>query len=129
MSAMRQAMEAAALGAAWRPEAGTVVRRFRFPRTFPGFAGHFPDYPVLPAVVQILAARMLAETLWGRPLRLNGVENAKFLLQVQPEEEVRVELRERSTPGILACEARLWRGKALAASFALHLAEGAGDEE
>ncbi len=68
----------------------------RFAPGFPGFAGHFPGDPVLPAVVQISLAVALAGEGEGRPLRLAGVRSAKFLLPIRPNDEVLVRCRART---------------------------------
>lgn len=122
MSEMRQQIEAAAIGPAETPEAETVVRRFIFPETFAGFAGHFPGYPILPAVVQVLTALALAETHHGGRLRLLALANAKFLLQLHPGEPIAVECRRRERDGRLGYEARLRRGEETAAAFTLAVA-------
>lgn len=102
----------------------TVERLYRFPADFSGFAGHFPGFPILPAVVQIQTAHALAEDHLQAPLRLAAVESAKFLLQLPPAVEIAVECRLRRREGRLLCDARLRRGGELAATFTLELAEG-----
>lgn len=119
MSEMRQQIEAAAIGPAEMPEAETVVRRFCFPEAFAGFAGHFPGYPILPAVAQVLTALTLAEAHHGGPLRLLAVEKAKFLLQLGPGQPIAVECGRRERGEWLSYEARLRRGEETAAVFTL----------
>ena len=127
MSSLTRAIRAGAVGEIRETGPGTVERSYRFPAEFPGFAGHFPGYPIVPAIVQLQAALCLAEDWLGAPLRLAAVENAKFLLQLRPQEEIMVECRERRRDGRLTCEARLRRGEEVAASFVLMLAAGEGE--
>lgn len=122
MIKMKDGIRAAAIEAIRAIKPDTVQRRFIFPSEFPGFAGHFPGFPILPAIVQVQTAFCLAEDWLGAPLRLLGVENAKFLLQLRPGEEINVECRERRRDGQLVCDGRLWRAEELAASFQLILA-------
>jgi len=60
------------------------------PADFPGFAGHFPEAPVLPAVMQLLAVRLLAEVIVGGALLPVSVERLKFKGMVSPGEVIRV---------------------------------------
>lgn len=118
---MKQAIAAA--GTELRREAEGGARVFCLPADFPGFAGHFPGYPVLPAVLQVLAAQVLVEELRGRPLRLAKLERAKFLRPVRPGEPLRVDCRLRKGNW----EARLEVQGEPAASFSMTLVEE--DEE
>ena len=76
----------------------SATQEFNFPAGFSGFSGHFPGYPILPAVVQMLTGQLLAEQVIGRPLRLLGMARAKFIKQLQPEKviEVAAVLKENS---------------------------------
>ncbi|NTV15347.1 MAG: beta-hydroxyacyl-ACP dehydratase [Desulfobulbaceae bacterium] len=73
-------------------EARTGGAQLCCPPTFPGFVGHFPGAPVLPAVLQVLAVRLLAEAILGSGLAPLGVERLKFKGMVHPGEVVRVSL-------------------------------------
>lgn len=109
----------AAAGMELRREVEGGARVFCLPAEFPGFAGHFPGYPVLPAVLQVLAAQVLVEELRGRPLRLTKLERAKFLRPVRPGESLQVDCRLRKGNW----EARLAVEGELAATFAMTLVE------
>lgn len=109
----------AAAGTELRREAEGGARIFCLPADFPGFAGHFPGYPVLPAVLQVLAAQVLVEELRGRPLRLAKLERAKFLRPVRPGEPLRVECHPRRG----SWEARLAVEGEPAATFTMTLVE------
>ncbi len=61
---------------------------FCFPPSFPGFAGHFPTRPVLPAIVQLAAIRHLAELALARPLLPTGYGRTKFRGIVPPDEKI-----------------------------------------
>lgn len=123
MSRLREAVAAAALEAPQLQEDGSWRRRSVFAGDFPGFAGHFPGYPVLPAVVQVLAAQLLAEDVTGLRLRLQQIENAKFLLQLHPDEVIEVRCRERHAAGRTLWEASLHAAAGTAAQFQLQFGE------
>lgn len=90
MNEMRKAIEAAAITPSERDDEGTIVRTFCFDTGFLGFAGHFPGFPIVPAIVQVLAAQLLVEAAHGDSLRLVSVESAKFLKQLLPGDEIRI---------------------------------------
>jgi 3-hydroxyacyl-[acyl-carrier-protein] dehydratase len=123
MNEILQGIAAASLGAATTDETGTVEARYLFPASFAGFSGHFPDYPILPAVVQILAAVALVGEGAGRRQRLVAVEDAKFLNPVRPDQELTVRCRTRSVKGKLLHDAQLSVGEATASSLLLQLAD------
>ena len=77
-------------------EPGLLEASFLFPSDFMGFSGHFPGNPVLPGIVQIMAAACTAGS--GIPLSLRQVKRCKFQRPVRPEEllQVRVRLEKQS---------------------------------
>ena len=56
---------------------------FCFPPDSPVFAGHFPNKPVLPAVVQVMMVQEALAAL-GHTGQLQGVRQAKFLSPIGP---------------------------------------------
>lgn len=65
---------------------GTARLRFAGDEVF--FKGHFPEQPVLPAVVQVAAAVDFASRIAGQPLRLSEVTRAKFTNPTGPGREL-----------------------------------------
>lgn len=63
---------------------------FVFPAGYPGFAGHFPGKPILPAIVQLAAVRYLAECAVGRRLTPRRYVKIKFKGVIVPGEQVSV---------------------------------------
>ncbi len=100
---------------------GSGQQQFRFAANFPGFSGHFPDYPVLPAVLQTLLAQMLAEQMVGRRLRLKALQQAKFTRQIRPDELVHVVVEWLQQDGHYRCKASLMVAEERAAQFVLLL--------
>jgi len=123
MSEMKKAIEAAATTPLQTEEGGAAGCTFRFDSDFLGFAGHFPEYPIVPAIVQVLAAQTLIEKCHGSPLELRAVEGAKFLMQLTPGQEVRVSCRPKPGPQP-AYQAKLSVGTDTAATFLLRLEPG-----
>lgn len=70
---------------------------FVFPRDYCGFDGHFPGQPILPAIVQLAAARFLAEHVLQLSLFPREVNKVKFKGMVQPGDAitVRIELEKK----------------------------------
>ncbi|MFW6286714.1 MAG: hypothetical protein ACOC29_02110 [Candidatus Sumerlaeota bacterium] len=62
------------------------------PESFCAFQGHFPAFPVLPAVVMVLWARVLAERRTGTSLRISKLKRAKFGNLAGPEMRLALEL-------------------------------------
>jgi 3-hydroxyacyl-[acyl-carrier-protein] dehydratase len=124
MNGMRKAIGEAALAAA-ELTATTGRQRFRFAAEFVGFAGHFPGYPILPAILQLLLAQLLAEQLCNEPLQLRSLSRAKFTRQIRPEETVEVSVDcQPGEAGALRCVASLQVADERAASFTLELHKG-----
>jgi len=109
-----------------RADDGSVRQRYVFSRDFPGFSGHFPGRPILPAVLQIMAASLLIEAATGQHLLPASIERAKFVNPIGPG--ALVEITCRRLPGATAdvWEARIIADGQAAASFflTLHLAAG-----
>jgi 3-hydroxyacyl-[acyl-carrier-protein] dehydratase len=128
MMGIKRGIDAAALEEPRRLEDGELVGRYRFSEDFQGFAGHFPGAPIVPAVVQLRTVQALFERAGGRSYTLLGVDNAKFLLQLRPLQEIEVFCRERQGGREPVVEGKLRVQGALAASFILRLA-AAGEEQ
>lgn len=124
MNGMRKALQESALTTA-ELTATTARQRFRFAPEFAGFAGHFPGYPVLPAILQLLLAQLLAEQFCNGPLQLCSLSRAKFTRQIRPGEEVEVSVDcQPGAAGELRCVGSLEVAGERAASFTLLLHKG-----
>ena len=65
------------------------------------FAGHFPQYSILPGVVQILMAQMTLEEGCGAPLSLCAVPWAKFTAPLEPDSVIALHVKQ-------GCRVELW---------------------
>ena len=120
-SDVAEAIRGAAVGGIEPAKDGSFRRRYLFGPDFPGFAGHFPGRPILPAVLQIMAATLLVEAAAGRRLLAAAIERAKFVLPIAPG--ALVEIACRRLPGEAAerWEIRIEADRQAAASFYLTL--------
>lgn len=120
---MREAISQAVLSPA-RIGEQSGEQSFCFAADFIGFSGHFPDYPILPAVLQTLLAQRLAEQVAGQPLQFLALERAKFTQQIGPGDQIEVSIGCREQEAQLRCACELRVDDKRAASFTLLLEKG-----
>lgn len=63
---------------------------FIFPITFCAYDGHFPGQPILPAIVQLAAARYVAESVLNAPLIPAELSRVKFKGMVLPDDQIEI---------------------------------------
>ncbi len=61
-------------------------------RDHPALPGHFPGMPVVPGVVVLEQLVQAAESRLGRPLRIAGLAQVKFLAPLLPEQRAQCSL-------------------------------------
>jgi 3-hydroxyacyl-[acyl-carrier-protein] dehydratase len=71
-------------------------QRLNFPPDHPALAGHFPDDPVVPAVVILDAVRDVVESQRTGTL-VSGIKHAKFQAVLRPGREVELEIQSSTT--------------------------------
>lgn len=71
---------------------------FSFSEEFPGFAGHFPKAPILPAIVQLASVRFLTECCLNEKVTPVNYNHTKFRGMIQPKEiiQVTIDLQEEN---------------------------------
>jgi 3-hydroxymyristoyl/3-hydroxydecanoyl-(acyl carrier protein) dehydratase len=62
------------------------------PAAHPDFSGHFPGFPLLPAVSQISLVKELIEQQLGHEIDCLGVTRSKFKAMLRPNTNVDVEI-------------------------------------
>src|SRR5210317_478198 len=67
-----------------------ITGKFCFKSEFVGFSGHFPGYPLLPAVIQLLTAQVLIERQKGCGIRVTSIRKAKFRSEIRPGDRITV---------------------------------------
>lgn len=70
----------------------SISSLFCFPPSFLGFFGHFPNMPVLPAIIQLAAIRHLAEMTLERHLVPTGYGKTRFRGIISPDENIHCSL-------------------------------------
>jgi 3-hydroxyacyl-[acyl-carrier-protein] dehydratase len=96
---------------------------FCFSNDFIGFQGHFPGYPILPAIVQIMISLTMVEERIHRRIELKGIDNAKFLIEISPDQEAVVLCKMREYKGEPAADIRILVADDLAASYRIRYVE------
>src|SRR5512143_1229371 len=121
MNELARAVAASGAGAVAPVAPAPAARRYLFAPGFPGFSGHFPGHPILPALVQLMTAVSFASDRAGAPLRLAAVATAQFLSPIRPDEEVLVTYRTVAADGKILYDAALAAAGRHAAAFLLDL--------
>lgn len=108
MSQIRNALLKCQTSAATHVE-GVVCQRYCLPADFVGFDGHFPDYPIVPAVVQILMAQLVAEQHHGSPLSIRAVDRSKFHRQLKPNDVIDTYCQSKQVRGkaVIDCQLKI----------------------
>jgi 3-hydroxyacyl-[acyl-carrier-protein] dehydratase len=80
-------------------------KAYVFSAAFSGFQGHFPQNPVLPAVIQLMMARESIVEHLGQDLLITKVTRAKFQRIITPDNPVTViwTLREQEDTFLCKC--------------------------
>jgi 3-hydroxyacyl-[acyl-carrier-protein] dehydratase len=117
MSVLIEAVKRSALGPAQIKSPDAITGRYCFSDDFPGFSGHFPGYPILPAVVQLVAAQCLIEEQKGHRIECRSVQNAKFLQEIRPGNEILIQCADCPVKGQPGSRIQIYSGDKIAASF------------
>lgn len=123
MNQLRTATFQSALASA-EITADGVSQSFCFKDDFVGFAGHFPGYPILPAILQMLLAQLVAEQSVGESLQFVSLERAKFTRRLRPQDNIRVVVDCLRKNGVYRGKAVLTVADEPAAQFTLMLKPG-----
>lgn len=84
-------------------ETGTISARVQVRADSPWFAGHFPGFPVLPAIAQLdMLVEMVARAT-GVPLYLRAASRIKFKRLVLPGGVLTLHARPGTEPGQYSC--------------------------
>jgi 3-hydroxyacyl-[acyl-carrier-protein] dehydratase len=115
------AIRDAAVGGIERGADGGYRRRYVFGADFPGFTGHFPGRPILPAVLQLMTACLLVEAATGQRVRLAAIERAKFVNTIVPGALVDIGCRQLAGASAHVWEFHIDANRKQSASFLLTL--------
>lgn len=123
MNELIDAVKRSAMGPAQATGPDTITGRYLFTEDFPGFSGHFPGYPILPAVVQMIAAQCLIEEQRGCVLHPVSVQNAKFLQEIRPGSEILIKCSDCMARGTQGSKVEIYSAGKIAASFLITFSE------
>ena len=116
MSQIRQALLGCQVDPiSWNED--VVCQRYCLPEDFVGFAGHFPNYPIVPAVVQILMAQLVAEQHLDSSLQLGSVDRCKFQRQLKPLDLIDVYCQRKQVRSKMVIDCKLKIAGELVAGF------------
>jgi 3-hydroxyacyl-[acyl-carrier-protein] dehydratase len=115
MSALLDAIKGSAIGPSQRAQ-DAITGNYRFSDDFLGFSGHFPGYPILPAVVQLAAALSLIEEQQGQ-VELVSIQNAKFLQEIRPGIPISITCTDCQVKGMPGSRIRIGSGETAMSSF------------
>lgn len=121
MNKIKQQISAASCGGVTKNDTEGFEGRYLFPDHFCGFDGHFPDNPILPAMVEIMTVVSLVGEYTGCNQRLVSVEDAKFLAPVRPNQELLVRCCQRTVKGKLLYDAKLTVAGTISATVLIEL--------
>ena len=94
---------------------------FKLDKGFIGFQGHFPQYPVLPAFVQLLLGQCAVTMRNARNWRLLRIQKAKFLKTIRPGQTINVRWNEQAINEGLRCDFTLSIDNERSAVFTIEL--------
>ncbi len=101
---------------------------FGIAEDFTGFSGHFPEFPVLPAFVQLLIGQCALEIRSQGPWGLRRVKRAKFMKTISPGQALTVRWHEQVLEDGMQGRFVLWVDDGKAASFSVEFAPGGGPD-
>jgi 3-hydroxymyristoyl/3-hydroxydecanoyl-(acyl carrier protein) dehydratase len=84
-----------------RHDADGLVLELRIPESLAYFAGHFPEVPIVPGVVQIQWAVHFARERLGLPPQFHHMEAVKFRELILPGRRLRLHLQYQAPAGRL----------------------------
>ncbi len=92
-------------------------KKFRLPMDFIGFQGHFPQNPVLPAVIQVLMSEVTLAEAIQKNIRLHTVHEAKFTKPIAPNSLLTCTVTIQSTENGYTWSCTIMDDTTLAAKF------------
>lgn len=97
----------------------TLVSEFLFGEKFPGFTGHFPDFPILPAICQIESVLVACSKYLNKELRIKRIKKAKFASMVHPGDTVEVRIEIKNEDDLYGIKAALFNSSVKVSSFTM----------
>ena len=120
MKNMNEEIRQCRIVSVYETERGYVME-YVFGLAFPGFQGHFPQNPILPAIIQLMMARESIIEQMGRGLLVTKVTRAKFQKIITPDVPVTVVWTLREQEDVFICKCILETEGNPASSFTMTL--------
>ncbi|MFC1841067.1 hypothetical protein ACFL1N_15945 [Thermodesulfobacteriota bacterium] len=120
MDKLIDAIEKSALGSFKQDDPSEITGKFCFKKEFIGFSGHFPGYPLLPAVIQLLTAQVLVERQKGCRIKVTLIEKAKFLAEIRPDDQITVKCVDVAADDIQKSKVIITSGDKSVSSFTIY---------
>lgn len=120
MDKITDAVKKYTLGTVQHDYPSEIRGEFLFDKDFIGFSGHFPGYPILPAVLQLLLAQVLIEKQKGLKVRVTGILKAKFLSEIRPDDRITVQCVDTATDETMVSKVKISCGERQVSSFNLN---------
>lgn len=117
MTKIIDAIEKYSLGQVQNEVPAEIIGKYSFDRDFKGFSGHFPGYPILPAVLQLFLAQLLIEKQKGYKVRVTRIVKAKFLSEIRPGDEITVHCVDADTDESKKSKVKISCGERSVSSF------------
>lgn len=97
-----------------------VARHYCFDKDFVGFSGHFPGYPILPAVLQLLLAQIFIEEQKGYKISITAIEKAKFMSEIRSDDLISIRYTDADTGERKRCKVQIMCGERVITTFNLY---------
>lgn len=120
MRKLIDAIKKSSTGVAQKDSPSEIKNTYLFDDDFIGFTGHFQGYPILPAVLQLLVARLLIEDQKGHEIRVTSIEKAKFMSEIRPNDPITVQCADTDTEESRRSKVKIISGDRAVSSFNLY---------
>ncbi|NLD38902.1 MAG: hypothetical protein GX654_18745 [Desulfatiglans sp.] len=120
MKKLIEAIKKSCAGPARINSPSEISNSYCFDNNFLGFSGHFPGYPILPAVLQLLLAQLCIEEQKGCKIRITSIEKAKFLFEIRPDELISIQCTDADTGDSQRSKAKIMSEDKVLSTFNLY---------
>jgi 3-hydroxyacyl-[acyl-carrier-protein] dehydratase len=96
-----------------------IEKIYCFDEKFLGFSGHFPGYPILPAVLQLLLAQLCIEEQKGYKISITSIEKAKFISEIRPDELITIQCADADADTFQRSKVNIISGEKVLSTFNL----------
>jgi 3-hydroxyacyl-[acyl-carrier-protein] dehydratase len=123
MNRLQREILSSLIGKPYFSEDDSIIGTFCFDKTFIGFSGHFPEYPVLPAFIQLFCASILVRLAISDSLVPVTVEKAKFSKEIKPDDIVTINCKTVTGSSRMIWKIQVMSDQEIAASFLMRFQE------